>query len=166
MLCEAFYPKYQSSNISFLSGYSIGVPYGAGGRVFVGYQYTHAVVMCFDKHGKMLWDNSYEINDARSFNLEQFVKLEVEQDKIAMMYLYDGEIRTKVIKNNQVLEGKTSDEIKTLREFDLAKDNEVEGGKLDYWYDNKLYACGVQEIMNNGLGKRKVFFINKVTFKN
>lgn len=163
LLGEAFYPKYQNSNFN-VGGYNFGYPYG-GGRVFAGYQYTHAVVMCFDKQGKMLWDNSFEINDLRSFTLEQFVKLEVHEDKIAMMYLFDGQIRTKVIKNNQVLEGKTSDGIKTLRQYDFVKKNDVEQGKLDYWYDDKLYACGVQEIVNHGIGKRKVFFINKVTFR-
>jgi hypothetical protein len=166
LLGEAFYPKYKSSNNSvFAGGYTFNSPYGSPTRVFAGYQYTHAVVMCFDKNGKMLWDNSFEINDVRSFNLEQFVKLEVYDDKIAMMYMFDGQIRTKVISNNQVLEGKTSDEIKTLREFDFVKQNDVEQGKLDYWYGGNLYACGVQEIVSN-FGKRKVFFINKVTFKN
>jgi hypothetical protein len=166
LLGEAFYPKYQSTGVGSFGGYSIGAPYGNGARVFAGYQYTHAVVMCFDKTGKMLWDNSFEINDVRSFELEQFVKLEVHQDKIAMMYLFENQIRTKVIKDNQVLEGKTTDPIKTLREFDLVKGNEIEQGKLEYWYNDKLYACGVQEIVNQGYGKRKVFFINKVTFKN
>lgn len=166
LLGEAFYPKYQNSSNSFgIGGYGFGSPYGPT-RVFAGYQYTHAVVMCFDKQGKMLWDNSFEINDVRSFTLEQFVKLEVHEDKIAMMYLFEGQIRTKVIKNNQVLEGKTTDGIKTLREYDFVKRNEVEQGKLDYWYNDKLYACGVQEIFNHDIGKRKVFFINKVTFKN
>jgi hypothetical protein len=167
LLGEAFYPKYHNTNSGFYSGpYSIGSPYGAGGRVFAGYQYTHAVVMCFDKQGRMIWDNSFEINDLRSFTLEQFVKLEVHEDKIAMMYLFDGQIRTKVIKNNQVLEGKTADPIKTLREFDLVKASEVEQGKLDYWYDDKLYASGVQQIIDGGKAKRTVFFINKVSFKN
>jgi hypothetical protein len=169
LLGEAFYPKYQSTNSGFFAGgYNIGAPssYTGGGRVFAGYQYTHAVVMCFDKNGNMLWDNSFEINDVRSYSLEQFVKLEVHDDKIAMMYLFDGEIRTKVIKDNEVLEGKTSDPIKTLREIDLVRGSDVDVGKLDYWYDDKLYACGIQEISNNGGGRRKVFFINKVTFKN
>jgi hypothetical protein len=166
LLGEAFYPKYQSSNSNFnIGGYGFGSPYGTG-RVFAGYQYTHAVVMCFDKHGKMLWDNSFEINDVRSYTLEQFVKLEVHEDKIAMMYLFEGQIRTKVIKNNQVLEGKTTDGIKTLHEYDFVKGDDIEQGKLDYWYNDKLYACGVQEIFNESNGKRKVFFINKVTFKN
>jgi hypothetical protein len=166
LLGEAFYPKYQNSNTGFFAGgYNVGAPYGSGGRVFAGYQYTHAVVMCFDKLGNMLWDNSFEINDIRSFVLEQFVKLEVNKEKIAMMYLFDGQIRTKVIHNNQVVEGKTSDEIKTLREFEFVRDNEVEQGKLEYWYDGKLYACGIQEILSDQYGKRKVFFINKLAFK-
>jgi hypothetical protein len=168
LLGEAFYPRYKTMD----QGSGFFRPYvGSGsviqnGRIFDGYYYTHAVVMGFDSNGNLLWDNSFEINDVRTFTLEQFVKLEVQEDKIALHYLFDNEIRTKIIKGDQVLEGKTSDPIRTLNETDIVKKEYSDRSKLEYWYDNKLYAYGVQEILSvdpKSTGRRRVFYINKVT---
>lgn len=168
LLGEAFYPRYQNTNTGGFNyaPYSFVSPAFQNGRVFAGFHYTHAVVICFDKNGKMLWDNSFEINDVRTFKLEQFVKLDVQADRIAMMYMFDNELRSKVIKDDQVIEGKSTDQIKTLREFDVVKENISDNGRLEYWYDDFLYATGIQEIVNHGrvgFGKRKVFYINKLT---
>lgn len=168
LLGEAFYPKYKTmDNASgFFRPFINSGSMIQNGRIFDGYYYTHAVVMCFDANGNLLWDNSFEINDVRTFTLEQFVKLEVQEDKIALLYLFDNEIRTKIIQGDQVLEGKTSDPIRTLNETDIVKKEYTQKSKLEYWYDNKLYAYGVQEILNldpTSAGKRRVFYINKVT---
>jgi hypothetical protein len=171
LLGEAFYPRYtsmdRSSYTSFFNPFVNPNAIIQNGRIFDGYYYTHAVVMCFDTNGNLIWDNSFEINDVRTFTLEQFVKLEVHQDKIALLYLFDNEIRTKIIKGDQVLEGKTTDPIRTMSENDIVKKEVSDRSKLEYWYDDYLYAYGVQEIINssgNGLGKRRVFYINKVTY--
>ena len=104
--------------------------------------------MGFDLNGKLLWDNSFEINDVRTFTLEQFVKLEVQQDRIALLYLFDNELRTKIIKNNEVLEGKTIEPIKTMRKMNIVKKDQTDFNKLDYWYSDFFFAYGVQEITN------------------
>jgi hypothetical protein len=166
LLGEAFYPRYKSVD----PGYSFfgGGPryHGAyNGRIFDGYSYTHAVVMGFDENGKLLWDNSFEINDVKTFTLEQFVKLEVQEDRIALLYLFENELRTKIIQNDEVLEGKTFEPIKTKRENEIVKKEETELSKLDYWYQNHFYAYGIQEITNPGTGKRRVFFINKISYQ-
>jgi hypothetical protein len=169
LLGEAFYPKYVSA------GYSSGFfsPFGLGGnrplqndRVFDGYYYTHAVVMGFDNSGKLLWDNSFEINDVKTFTLEQFVKIDPRDDKIALLYLFNNEIRSKIIKDNDVLEGKTRDPIK-VSDHDVTSKNENGISKLDYWYNNFFIAYGVQMVRNetNPLNSRKVFFINKISYK-
>ena len=175
LLGEAFYPKYINSDRGF-SYSSFFTPYmnsGAiirNGRIFDGYYYTHAVVMGFDKNGKLLWDNSFEINDVRTFTLEQFVKLEVKEDKIALLYLFDDKIRTKIIKGEQVLEGKSVDPIRTLNANDIVRKENLDNGKLEYWYKGYMYAYGIQEIESPSISgkpyKRKVFFINKVTYAN
>jgi hypothetical protein len=168
LLGEAFYPRYLTADNPygrFFTPYMNPNAIIQNGRIFDGYYYTHAVVMCFDKEGNLLWDNSFEINDVRTFTLEQFVKLEVEEDRIALLYLYDNEFRTKIIKGDQVLEGKTRDRILTFNQSDLVK-NENAGSKLEYWYKDYLYAYGIQEIVNTGPpnpGKRRVFYINKVS---
>jgi hypothetical protein len=166
LLGEAFYPRYKSvdPSYSFFGGGSRA--YGIhNGRIFDGYSYTHAVVMGFDENGKLLWDNSFEINDVKTFTLEQFVKLEVQEDRIALLYLFENELRTKIIQNDEVLEGKTFEPIKTKRENEIVKKEETELSKLDYWYQDYFYAYGIQEITNPGQGKRRVFFINKISYQ-
>jgi len=163
LLGEAFYPRYKS--VEFSPGFFASGPgsYGTrNGRIFDGYIYTHAVVMGFDQNGKLLWDNSFEINDVRTFTLEQFVKLEVQKDRIALLYLFENELRSKIIQDDQVLEGKTFEAIRTKTD-EIVKKEETELSKLDYWYQDFFYAYGIQEITNPGTGKRRVFFINKIS---
>lgn len=167
LLGEAFYPKYTSADRSFgafFNNYGMGTPTMIrDGRVFDGYHYTHAVVMCFDQNGKLLWDNSFEINDVKTFTLEQFVKLEVQGDRIALLYLFDNELRTKIIQDDQVLEGKTIENIKPLFNNDVIRKEQTAMNRLEYWYRDYFYAYGIQEISNAERGKRRVFFINKIT---
>lgn len=164
LLGEAFYPRYKSVDPSY-GFFTGGSQYSSirNGRIFDGYSYTHAVVMGFDEKGKLLWDNSFEINDVRTFTLEQFVKLEVQEDRIALLYLFENELRSKIIQDDEVLEGKTFEPIKTIRVDEIVKKEETELSKLDYWYQNFFYAYGIQEIANPGTGKRRVFFINKIS---
>lgn len=171
LLGEAFYPRYQSVDqmqYRFFSPYdAMGGGFIRNGRVFDGYYYTHAVVMGFNENGKLLWDNSFEINDVKTFTLEQFVKLDVLPDRLALMYLFENHIRTKIIQDDRVLEGKTIDAIDTFRENDIVRDNRNARNKLEYWYNNYLYAYGIQDIVTpeaGGQAKRRVFFINKVHY--
>lgn len=171
LLGEAFYPRYQNADqmqYRFFTPYGI-MPNGfvQNGRIFDGYYYTHAVVMGFDESGKLLWDNSFEINDVKTFTLEQFVKLHVLPDGLALMYVFENQIRTKIIQDDRVLEGKSIDPIRTFRQNDVVKSERNGGNKLEYWYKNYLYAYGVQDIVTSsaeGQSKRRVFFINKVHY--
>jgi hypothetical protein len=156
LLGEAFYPRYRHIEGTYGAG--------RGTYIFDGYQYTHAVVLGIDANGGLLWDNSFEINDVRTFTLEQFVKMDARKDEIALLYLYDNKIRTKVIQDSIVLEGKTFSKI-------LPSDSsqEVQGessvSKLDYWYKDYFLAYGVQNLGTSmGRGKKKVFFVSKVSY--
>lgn len=171
LLGEAFYPRYVSPDrwqSRFLTPY--GMMPGAAfqnGRIFDGYHYTHAVVMGFDEDGTLLWDNSFEINDVKTYTLDQFVKLEVLPDRLALMYLFENHIRTKIIKDDVVLEGKTIDPILTFGPDDVVKDESNGRNKLEYWYNSYLYAYGIQNIVTptpQGTTRRRVFFINKIHY--
>jgi len=170
LLGEAFYPKYITVDRSAYGGFFAPYSFARGanvrdGRVFDGYHYTHAVVMGFDNDGKLIWDNSFEINDIKTFTLEQFVKIQPQPDKIALLYLYENQLRTKIIQNDSVLEGKTSEPLKTRSTQEISKMENNNPGKLEYWYDNYFYAWGVQEIVSPSVGKRRVFFINKISYR-
>ncbi|MBL7857194.1 MAG: hypothetical protein JNM57_05855 [Cyclobacteriaceae bacterium] len=172
LLGEAFYPRYIYSDRSFFGGfyqynYSYA-PYSRiqNGRIFDGYNYTHAIVIGFNAKGKLLWDNSFEINDVKTFEMEQFVKLDDQQQQLAMIYLYNHQLRTKIIRDNNVLEGKTMEPIKLNSDTDFVRKGDTEKSKLEYWYEHNFYAYGVQKISNTRQNrselKRKVFFINRI----
>ncbi len=157
MLGEAFYPKY-----AFVNGMSQT-------RILIGYQYTHAVVICFDEKGNLTWDNSFEINDVKTSTLDQYVKIQAQDDKIYLQYVYANEIRSKIIRDSEIIEGKSTDKLKLKFEDDILKGTEYGSSKLDYWYDDKLFIFGVQQIRNysqtRANSNRRVFFINKIHYE-
>lgn len=176
MLGEAFYPHYSYGPP--MSRTLMGGPNAMqramlqgnrGDLVFDGFQYTHAVVIGFDKDGKLRWDNSFEINDVRTMQLQQYVKILAQEKKIAMLYLYDNTIRSKVVSDSHVIEGKAYDQLSTAFKDDLVKDRDTQQTKLEYWYDDVFYATGIQQIRNKrdaGVNiSRRVFFINKIEYK-
>lgn len=162
LLGEAFYPKYRRQDDIF------GGALVAGNlQVFDGYQYTHAVIMAISKDGKLLWDNSFEMNDIRTFTLEQFVKMDLQDDAVALLYLFDNKIRTKIIKDSTVLEGKTYSPLQMKFLDNNSYDDDTRVNKLDYWYDHYFLAYGVQNVVSTtrkGTKRSKVFFINKVRY--
>ncbi len=166
MVGEAFYPKYSQAAYGGLSNSYFG---SSRGMAFEGYKYTHAVVFGFDRRGRLLWDNSFEINDVISYNLDQYVHISVTDDELALIYMYENEIRTKVIEGNEVLEGKTFNELKLSFEDDVVSNHENEYGGLEKWYDGNLFVYGVQKIKNikdDGVKlSREVFFINKIRYQ-
>ena len=176
MLGEAFYPTYSNRSNYYgspiMTGYSPW-NYGLNSRsfyntpyrsdvVFDGFKYTHAVVLGFDSTAKLVWDNSFEINGLKSFQLEQFVKLVPERSKIAMLYIYENEIRSKIIKDNNVIEGTVQNPIVTFGQGKYSK-IKVRSSKLEYWYANHLFVYGVQDLTDDDDNVRKVFFINKLS---
>jgi hypothetical protein len=162
MLGEAFYPRY-----TYISGRGYGLLRDE--RIFDGYQYTHAVVIGFDSQGKLKWDNSFEINDVKTMELQQFVKLSPTDSRIVLLYVYDNLIRSKIIKDNQVVEGKTENVIKSGYKKVTLKENDIERSKLDYWYTEHFFASGIQLVKIPVSPKdavyRRVFFINKLKYQ-
>lgn len=167
LLGQAFYPKYRTDNNRNLL---YGNPY-ATNLIFDGYKYTHAVILGINKEGKILWDNSFEINDIQSFQLKQFVKAykDEDSDQLIMLYLFDNIIRSKVIKGREVIEGKTHDPLVLKFTNDkIYKEASPTLGGLEHWFDNHFLAYGVQLIKHEstkGANFRKVFFINKISYQ-
>jgi hypothetical protein len=178
MIGEAFYPKYSNAPLyGYGSGY-YSTPYSY--MAFEGYKYTHAVVIGFDDRGRLLWDNSFEINDIISFNLEQYVHLIAGGDRSVLLYLYDNVIRSKIIEGTNVLEGKSFDDLRLNFQDDVISDEREGPGSwrgfrgsefsgLRSWYGSNLYAFGTQKIKNlrdEGVKlNREVFFVNKISYE-
>jgi hypothetical protein len=167
MIGEAFYPKYSHNSFySPFGGYSRYM--GDYGMMFDGYRYTHAVVIGFDTNGRVQWDNSFEINDVESFELEQFVHVAANDDKVVLAYLFENVVRTKVVYQGEVLEGKSFNDLMLSFEDDVISDKDSEYEGMESWYGNVMIAFGVQQLKNlksEGVKlNRDVFFINKLRF--
>ena len=161
MIGEAFYPKYGSA------GYYGSYTYFPGYQAFEGYKYTHAIIIAFDSDGKLIYDNSFEINDVLSFQLDQLVSINVQVGKIILLYIYENIIRSKIIQGDEVLEGKAFNEIELAFEDDIVGNKNSEMGGLKKWYGDYFFAYGVQKIKNlrgSVVATREVFYINKIVY--
>lgn len=166
LIAEAYYPRYSNTTTS---PYGFGSPYSTRNSPgFAGYNYTHAVVVSFDRNGNIIWDNSFEIDDVETYALKELVTVSVYEDVIVLLYLKDNVIRSKVIQGNDIIEGKTFNPVKLAFADDQLKNRnpDVEGLKL--WYDKTMYAYGEQNIRNDKRSEerlnRKIFYINKIQY--
>ncbi len=165
MLGEAYYPTTISR-----SGYAPSFYYPGYAQSIKGFRYTHAVVVGFNSAGKLIWDNSFEINDVESYYLEKFVHADVQNDKIILFYNFENVIRTKIIEGEEVLEGKSFNDIVLKFSDDVVDGNDQMVGGLEEWYSKNFLAYGIQTIKkanNTDTAKRKreVFFVNKIYYK-
>jgi len=130
------------------------------------YKYTHAIIVCFNDNGEVLWDNNIEINDLESTPLEKVVHVSFSGDHTSMLYIDNQEIKAKVIRKNETLKVNISQKLKLLHKHDELIESYKFLGGLEKWYGNNFYAYGVNEVKNlrdqNIKLNRKVFFINKI----
>ena len=168
MVGEAFYPKYYAG-VNTYNSYYTPYTYDNAGSLIDGYVYTHAVVIGVNKEGKIIWDNSFEIEDVLSKNLDQYVQVTTVENETVLLYLYEDLIRSKIIQGSVVLDGKSYDNLKLSFEDDVVSENENEYGGLERWYDDNFYGYGYHEIKNykdDGVKmEREVFFINKISYQ-
>ncbi len=162
LLGEAFYPVYKRDDrYNYGLAVSAYVPY-----IFDGYRYTHAVVIGFDLQGNMMWDNSFEINDVKTFNLEQFVKMDYRDNRLALLYLFDNRIRYKLIQNNQVIEEKKINSLElSFKPEEPEIDEDIK--RLEYWYPGNFLAYGIQRPYSRAVSRsrERYFFLNKVAYR-
>lgn len=162
LLGEAFYPVYKRDDrFNYGLAVSAYVPF-----IFDGYRYTHAVVIGFDPQGNLIWDNSFEINDVKTFNLEQFVKMDYRNNRLALLYLFDNRIRYKLIQNNEVIEGKKINPLElSFKPEEPEIDEDIK--RLEYWYSGNFLAYGIQRPYSRAVSRsrERYFFINKVAYR-
>jgi hypothetical protein len=174
LLGEAFYPVYKNS------AYTTGRPTSSFGRysmsnvnwqrdfTFDGYRYTHAVTLGIARDGRLLWDNTFEIKNVKSYTLDQYVH-SLPGKNLVMLYSSENKIFTKIIQGTQVVTPKSEDPIRGKFEADKIKRSSLQNHQLDYWYGRNLISYGTQDVQNLETPRvalnRRVFYINKITFK-
>jgi hypothetical protein len=185
---EVFYPEYRNDNTlygrnsmltsPFLSPFMFGRfsslynPYmynpwyntnrTSNNQVFNGFVYTHAVVMSFDKDGKVLWDNSLPFENVKSMELKEKVKVKVNSDSsVALSYSNNGTITSKTFHEGSNSSDKTMMAISTDDNSDKVRNTSTDD--VLYWFGNYYLAYGFQKIAGAD-GRRNVFYMNKISF--
>lgn len=159
---EAYYPTYRTES------------YQDRGRtfwrtVFDGYQYSHAVIAAYNKEGELLWDQSFKMwLDEKPFYVKRFLSVSTDEDKIALLYLNGGKLKTATIQDGKIEVDESEENFDTGFEGDKIKSVAIE--ETIHWYNNHFLSWGFQRIRNKENKKvkknRRVYYLNKVTFDN
>lgn len=163
MVGEAYYPTYRTKRYKRYRprGY-----YYDTRRVFDGYKFTHAVVAAIDKRGDLAWDHSFKINDTKTFQLKERVKILTSTKKLTLIYNLKGNIHQLQIENGKILHDEKSVELETKFHSDQVKNSDL--GQAEYWYDSYFLAWGYQKIKNSegesSTNQRNIFYINKLSY--
>ncbi len=162
-LAETYFPEYH--NVSYTSYDAYGRPVTSTYTIFDGYRYSDAIIASFDKKGNLLWDNSFEMKDVLSMNLDERVEVMFSDDDIILTYSNEGEIFSKIIRGSEVIEGNSSTPIQTNYKNDKILSDY--NSDMIYWYGDYFISYGYQRIKNNSpesKSKRTVFYFNKIGF--
>jgi len=163
LMAESFFPQYHSENFTDYDFY--GRPFTNTYSVFDGYRFSKAIITGFDKMGKLLWDNSIDIRNLVSFELNSKVILYDQGNNFVMAYLSEGKIASKIIHNDVVIEKLDVSPIEL--EYPNDKLLSETKSRIVHWYGNFFLGYGYQEIKNVSLernNKRLVFYFNKIRF--
>jgi hypothetical protein len=166
LFAEAYFPRYSYTvNNNTFGNYSPSTSQSTA--YFMGYTFTHAIVVAFNANGDILWDNTFKIQDRRSFTQEENVVINVLGDKVTLSYLEENEIRSKILLGNEIFEGRSINPVNLGGENVevKSKDPDVEG--LIDWFDNASLAFGRQTLKyyeNGEKQSKKVFYLNKVQY--
>jgi hypothetical protein len=161
---ESYIPEYHSENFTEFDFY--GRPYINTYNVFDGYRYTSAIIAGFDKTGNLKWDNSMEIRNLISTELDPKVNVYFSSsDTMVLCYSSEARIASKIIWKNEVVEKLDFSAMDQMYPEDKML-NESKNNMVP-WYGPFFLCYGYQEIKNINSSenkKRLVFYFTKVKF--
>lgn len=136
-------------------------------RTFDGYQYTHAIIGCFDHEGNLLWNSPFEMwLDFKPMKIHQFVTFSVSPEgRVDLMFTSRKSVFFKSLDaEGKVINDRSFSGIETGKDTDKLLQSV---SMMDHWYDNHFIAYGSQSIKDkgntSGKKKRKVLFINMIS---
>ncbi|WP_026461926.1 hypothetical protein [Adhaeribacter aquaticus] len=127
------------------------------------YKYSHSLVCVFDKDGNYLWDNSLVIKDVEDDELIPVSQFGFYQDKTIMAYAYEKEIRYKIVNQDSTSEEALVEPLRTNAPDE--KITSADNTTLLHWYGPHFIAFGYHYIRSPRSSNKRIFFINKVSFK-
>ncbi|MFO8129907.1 MAG: hypothetical protein R6T99_08425 [Bacteroidales bacterium] len=165
MLAEAFYPEYHTVTNMYYDYYGRAVPQSH--TVFDGYKFFSGIVASFDAEGEIQWDNSLEIRNILTSDLQKHLEIHPYRGEIAVIYNRNGRLHYKVF--DRAGGHAFSEAEDTELGLKHGKDRLMDDArsKVVHWYDHFFLVYGYQELRNNALpgNRRSVFYLNKIAFQ-
>lgn len=161
-LVEFFYPTYYTETYVDSRGVT------QTRRVFDGYQYTHASMICFDNEGVKLWDNTFEMwLPHKPFTVRRFISFDVDEEgRVDLFFTSRRFIHSKAFSpDGRVLHDTRRTGFETGREEERVRGSV---SALVPWYDGHFLSYGQQRITDTsrrvGSGRtRRVFYLQRMT---
>ncbi len=134
---------------------------------FVGYEYSHAIIVKFDKLGEKVWDSCFPMHPSRRpYFVKHFVTVGFQNNQVNAIY---GDRKLLVSKffsdtDGSVVKERTKEVLDTNDEEDDVK--KASSTDIEYWYGNNFMVSGYQVVKNKANGeRRRVLYINKYTIE-
>ncbi|GAA3954535.1 hypothetical protein [Hymenobacter algoricola] len=162
LVAEVYYPHYR------FNGYGYGYTrFMNSTRGFDGYTTTQAIVCGFDRHGALLWDNTFVLKDMQQSELLPTVRLCPLPDgqRLALAYLDDDDIHYKVVDRTVTSPNDLSVPLKTSLTMPAERPTSTSNAGMVAWYGNRLLAYGYQHVRVEQGTDREVFFLNAIAFE-
>jgi hypothetical protein len=123
------------------------------------------VVVAFDPSGKLLWDQSVELDDLKRPALEQVSDFYFDDQNLHIIYKKESELKIKSISLEEGMVAEVTEKIKLKRPGEeIRNEKELEDG-LRHWAGNTFYFWGYHTVRNPESKEdrvRDVFYINKI----
>lgn len=129
------------------------------------FDFTHSYALVMDKQGNVLWDDYLEVDKEMDGGLENYGSFHWLGSQGVYTYYTDEEIHAKIFEKDG--EGEEMVEPMSLNSGDELKYEYENTLRSLKWYDNYFLIYGVQNVKPSGRSSdsKRVFFINKVSFK-
>lgn len=166
LIGEAYYATY-TSHMHTTTTVVNGIPSTRTSyvTVFNGYQYTHAFIAKFSSNGELLWDQSFEMYPAQKpMQVKRFVRISEKTDNdIAIVFVSRNYVISKLIDfDGNLVADKKAELIGTGKETEKISWTTSEA---NYWFGSNFLIYGSQRVKDSeDKSRRKVFFVNKVSF--
>lgn len=160
VVAEVYIPTYRTETYTtYVNGRAVT----NSRQVFDGWLFTHTVALAFDENGRLLWDNSLDMGDIKSFVLSEKVRVSfTEKNEIILAYCSSTQIKTTKFVDERPAE-KVVEKMRKTDEEDKVKRTI---STVEPWYDSNFILYGYQKIKNKeDKTKRSVVYFSKVRVK-
>ncbi|WP_041779598.1 hypothetical protein [Belliella baltica] len=145
-----------------------GMPYNPNFNTFREgeYKFYAAQILKLDKDGRILWDNSVSLPNNVTNNPSKFGEISLTGNKLHYMYLEDEKLALSYLYDGEVIFENEKFEIELLEETERIRETDEYSLILYWWYENNYLLTGKQTIRfqdEDGRQKTKdVFFLTKI----